>query len=124
MGCVAGAELPQQPQPTPTAAPIEVEDLGPEWLDYDTIPDTTDDGMFQEEFGVPSQRRAIPPAPVIRPRLSLPIVEGAGPMPPMDGVPPEELEPQSEYERIQQENIRQCREEWRVIFGVEYPNVE
>ena len=128
MGCVAGAELPQQSQPPPTpptAAPIEVEDLGPEWLDYDTIPDNTDDGIFEEEFGVPSQRRAIPPAPVTRPRLSLPIVEGAGPMPPMDELPPPpEWEPQSEYERIQQENIRQCREEWRVIFGVEYPNVE
>ena len=123
MGCVAGAELPQQsqPPPTPTGAPIEVEDLGPEWLDYDTIPDNTDDGMFQEEFAAPNQRRTIPPTPVTQPRLSLPIVEGAGPMPPMV---PEEWEPQSDYERLQQENIRQCREHWRVVFGVEYPNVE
>ena len=129
LGCVAGAYLPEQSHqqpPTPPQAPIVVEDLGPEWLDYDTIPDNTDDGMFQEEFGTPSQHRAIPPPPVTRPRLSQPIVEGAGPLPPadMDGVRPDEWGPPSDYELVREENIREAREHWMEIFGVEYPNVE
>ena len=54
----------------------------------------------------------------------MPVVEGAGPLPPADGMEPEEVEPQSDYELLRQENIRQLREHWREAFGVEYPNVE
>ena len=57
-------------------------------------------------------------------QLSLPVVEGAGPLPPADGMAPEEVEPQSDYELLRQENIQQLREHWREAFGVEYPNVE
>merc|ERR1711867_52508 len=102
---------------TPPQAPRVVEDLGPDWLDYETIPDNIDDGIFLEEFAVPSQQRAIPPPTVTQPRLSLPVVEGAGPL------PPAEVEPQSDYELLRQENIQQLREHWKEAFGVEYPNV-
>ena len=123
---MAGAQLPQQAQQPPTAAqpPVVVEDLGPEWLDYDTIHDTTDDGLFQEEFESSQRRLAVPSRP--RPRLSAPIVDGAGPLPPPDidvllPLPENEL---SEYEHIREDNIRQSREMWQQAFGVEYPNVE
>ena len=126
LGCVDGAQenVQHHQLPTPPQAPRVVEDLGPDWLDYETIPDNIDDGIFLEEFAVPSQQRAIPPPTVTQPRLSLPVVEGAGPLPPADGMAPEEVEPQSDYELLRQENIRQLREHWREAFGVEYPNVE
>ena len=109
LGCVAGAQenVQHHQLPTPPQAPRVVEDLGPNWLDYETIPDNIDDGIFLEEFAAPSQHRAIPPPTVTQPRLSLPVVEGAGPLPPADGMAPEEVEPQSDYELLGQENIRQ-----------------
>ena len=58
------------------------------------------DGILLEEFVVPSQHRAIPPPTVTQPRLTLPVVEGAGPLPPADGMEPEEVEPQSDYELL------------------------
>lgn len=126
LGCVDGAQenVQHHQLPTPPQAPRVVEDLGPDWLDYETIPDNIDDGIFLEEFAVPSQQRAIPPPTVTQPRLSLPVVEGAGPLPPADGMAPEEVEPQSDYELLRQENIQQLREHWKEAFGVEYPNVE
>ncbi len=127
LGCVAGAQLPQQSQQPPIVAqsPLVVEDLGPEWLDYDTIPDLTEDGMFQEEFSAPCQQ-PIPPPVVTQPRLSLPVAEGAGPLPPtdVDGVRPHQWGPMSDYEIACEENIQESRDKWFKIFGVEYPNVE
>ena len=38
-------------------------------------------------------------------------------LPPADGMAPEDVEPQSD-------NIRQFREYWTELFGVEYPNVD
>ena len=70
LGCVAGAQenVQHHQLPTPPQATRVVEDLGPLWLDYDTIPDNID-GIFLEEFVPPSQHRAIPPPTVTQPRL-------------------------------------------------------
>ena len=130
LGCVAGAQLPQQEQQEPSEAPMEapmvVEDIDPEWLAYDSIIDNTDDGLFQEEFGPPCQRRTVPPPSVTQPRLSQPILEGAGPLLPteIDGERPQQWGPISDYEMVRENNIQECREQWYEIFGVEYPNVE
>ena len=45
-------------------------------------------------------------------------------MPIADGMAPEEVEPQSDYEFLGPENIRQFGEYWTELFGVEYPNVD
>ena len=126
LGCVAGAQLSQQAQQPPTAAPVVVDDIDPEWFDYDSIEDNADDGLFEEEFRSPGQRRTVPTPAVPRPRLSQPILEGAGPPPPteMDGERPEQWGPLSAYEMLREDNIQESRDMWHEIFGVEYPNVE
>ena len=127
LGCVAAAQLPSWAQPTLTEPqpPLLVEDIGPEWLDYDGLDDDTDDGTFQEEFGPPCQRH-IPQPAVTRPRQSRSVAETASPPPSVDlnGMRPQEWGEVSEYEVLRQTNIQQCRECWYEVFGVEFPNVD
>ena len=126
VGCVDVVD-PSDPAPAAVQSPpVVVGDLDDDWPDYDGIEDLLENGEFEEEFEVSSQRPVQKPA-AKQSRRSRPVSRRAGPLPPLG--PDEVLLPlpefeRSEYELIREDNIRECREKWFESFGVEYPAVE
>ena len=125
LGCVSGAQQqPQLPPPAPVQPPVVVEEINPDWLDYDGIEDVPHAGDFEEEFVVPCNGPDPRPVETVA-RLTPRVPRNAGPMPSLepDIFPPMPQGEMSDYEMLRENNINEARAQWLEIFGVEYPRV-